>query len=73
MIAERVYSKLFVSAKDSPDGETPTMIWLTEEKSGYALFFCSHKTGTIFTRWFTNRNQAIEFAVLSKREDYEDV
>lgn len=58
-----LYRKVVVPATKSPDGESPSVVTVTEEVNGFAVFFESYDDGTNFLEWFRNRDEAIEYGV----------
>lgn len=59
-----IYQAVLAPRSESPDGETPDMLTLTEERNGYALFRTNFDSCEL-VRWFFagRRNEAIEAAV----------
>ena len=60
-----LYSATITPAKDSPDGESPHQILLTQEANGFAVWETSFDIAmTQPVEWHLNRDVAIEAAVL---------
>ena len=53
--------------KDSPDGETPSVLHVTEENNGYHVWFTSFEAGRDHLKWFDSPNAAIEYGVDTAR------
>ena len=71
-----LYKKNIVPAAQSPDGETPTAIWVTEEVNGYAVWLTGHDEGTILLDHFhyPGKDAAIEAGVdFARMEDVETI
>ena len=60
-----LYTATIVLAKDSPDGESPHQIVLTQEINGFAIWEWSFDIAADAPlQWHRNRDAAIEAAVL---------
>ena len=60
---QELYRACVVPAREAPDGETPTLVIVTEENNGYAVFLTGHNEGTRLLLWTQNRSEAIGFGV----------
>lgn len=59
-----LYSSTIVPARESEDGETPTILYCCKENNGYAIFLSDYAKGTRIIKYLrSSRNEAIEFAV----------
>ena len=59
-----IYRGIVVSAMDSPDGETPTIVIVTEENNGWGIFLSGHNEGIKLKTWVSySRDRAIEQAI----------
>lgn len=59
-----LYRKVIRWASKSPDGETPTVIELTEEINGFAIHRQDYENGTTLLEWlYGDKSDAIERAV----------
>lgn len=61
-----IYSKTIASAREL-DSDESNILYLTQENNGYAIF-TSGFSGTEFVKWFSGKNQAIEYAVGKAQE-----
>lgn len=61
-----IYRRTIVPCKDSEDGETPTILWVTKEANGFGIFLTGYNVawGTLL-KWFNihQRDDAIEYGV----------
>ena len=61
------YRKIFVYSSDAADGETPTMISVSDISTPFggfaAIFYSSCEMGIIPIAWGNNRNAMVEAAV----------
>lgn len=59
-----LYQKTIILAEDSEDGETATLVCVTEEANGYGVFLNGYK-GTWMLAFFApyRKDEAIEFGV----------
>lgn len=64
------YSRTIKAAVKSPDGETPTMVRVTKEVNGFAVFYSSFEVGNMLVLWNTNRDKTIEFAVSTEETEF---
>jgi hypothetical protein len=62
-----IYQKTTLSASDSVDGESPEIIYCTEEANGYAVFVHGYD-GKRLLKWFDCRWEAVEYAVYFAQE-----
>lgn len=58
-----LYQSTIVPANESADGESPTILYVTEERNGFAVFRTCFHEGTVLLKWFCRRDQAIEYGV----------
>jgi hypothetical protein len=68
-----IYKKTLIPAAKAPDGETPTILFLTEEANGLAMI-CEGFDSTELVRWFPKyrRDEAIE-ATVEKGKGLEEI
>lgn len=63
-----IYRKTIVPSKEATDGETPTVLHITEENNGFGVFLTDSDYPTYgkLLKWFSpyERNQAIEYGVM---------
>jgi hypothetical protein len=58
-----LYSCVYVNGANSPDGETPSIIYVTNEVNCVAVWNSEFETPNTIIEHFNNTNEAIEFAV----------
>ena len=60
-----VYAGIYVNARDSADGETPSRIVVTSESNGHAIWRDTHDERVLLEyRQFGSESEAIEAGVL---------
>jgi hypothetical protein len=61
-----LYEGVVISARHSADGESPTIIYVTKEANGSAIWRTSYEEGTVILEHqaYGNQNDMIEKAVL---------
>ena len=59
-----IYRKTIVPSRESQDGESPTVLYVTKEVNGYGVFLTGYHVdyGTLL-KWFSSRDDAIEYGV----------
>ena len=61
-----IYRKCVVHSSNSEDGESPTVLYVTQESNGFGVFTTGYDNiyGTLI-KWFHShqKNEAIEFGV----------
>jgi hypothetical protein len=62
MLNDEIYARAVQHRKDSPDGETPTVISVTRENNGYAVWRTDYD-GEKMLEFVRDRNSAIEQGV----------
>lgn len=69
-----LYSAVIVPAKESPDGETPTMLYVCQETNAIVVWLESYDDGLVYLRHSrTGRNEMIEWGVHAaevRQEEY---
>ena len=64
-----LYSSVVLSAKDSPSGEDPTILYVTEEKNFLLCFLHGYNGFEMLKHFYTfEKQKAIEFGVDKARE-----
>lgn len=63
MLRNVIYRSVIVPAHEAEDGETPSIVSLTQEVNCFLLWYQSHEAGTVVWDNFPDRDKAIEAAV----------
>lgn len=63
-----IYESVTLPAGQSPDGETPSVVYVTEESNGFFVWLGSYDGGIGFLQWFRWRSIAIEYGVDTARK-----
>lgn len=60
-----IYRGIVVPASESPDGETPTAVFVTHEANGHAIWLSGHDEGTMLVSFerHKGRDTVLEEAV----------
>jgi len=65
-----IYEAIITPASQSPDGECPETITLTEEENGYGLFHVGYEGGARLIKYFVGKCGMVRYTAIEEAVEY---